>query len=557
MGKKSTSILTVFALSGALILAGCGNSREPGTDFDDAVIESTAQEKQQDLDELFDKGVETLETIPVPEGETLGYIQVVDAAASSFDQTPDWAPAPDPMAAADGDMLTRWSSDYTEGPQWIYFDLGTESVVSDIIIRWERAYATDYKVMGSMDAETWQELVRVKDGKGGTAELSFASVKARYIKVLGLERVNEDWGISIWETEIFGPVSKNPHVLMTREEYLVGGDEQGKREEADALLASLASDPVPLSEMPFQKGVVYTSWMGEEFLMPASDIMLAYLKQIGFDTVGIMVPAYQETVYATEIYTNDTPDGDTPTDEALERVMEVCRKLGLRVMLKPHIDPRTHEPRINIMPSEEWFDNFEEFTLRYARMAEKNNAEMFCIGTELEATTFSAWDHRWNQLIDKVREEYSGIITYAANWTEFEDVSFWDRMDFIGIDAYFPLANMDDPSLEDLINSWTVIADRIEAWREEKGLTDKAVVLTEIGYPSARGAARQPWVALTDIEDQQAQADAFEAMFTVLTERDWFEGYHIWQYFPQDRWSPLGFTVKGKKAEEVIKTWLE
>jgi len=46
-------------------------------------------------------------------------------------------------------------------------------------------------------------------------------------------------------------------------------------------------------------------------------------------------------------------------------------------------------------------------------------------------------------------------------------------------------------------------------------------------------------------------------MFTVLSKRPWFKGYYIWQYFPQERWSPLGFTVKGKKAEEVIKNWLK
>ncbi|NQT32481.1 MAG: hypothetical protein HQ594_02270, partial [Candidatus Omnitrophica bacterium] len=58
---------------------------------------------------------------------------------------------------------------------------------------------------------------------------------------------------------------------------------------------------------------------------------------------------------------------------------------------------------------------------------------------------------------------------------------------------------------------------------------------------------------ISRIEDQKAQADCLEATFTVLKKRSWFEGYYIWQYFPQDRWSPLGFTVKGKAAEEVIK----
>lgn len=552
--KKAAGIFAVIFLAGALIMTGCAREEEAAVAPEDTrtrVEESAPAAKAPSFRQAV------LETVQVPEEDNLVYLNVASAAASSFDQTPDWAPEPDAMAASDGDMLTRWSSDYSDEPQWIYFDLGDEVVVSDIIVRWERAYATEYKILASNDADSWQELAHIAGARGGAIESSFEPVRCRYIKILGLKRVNEDWGVSIWEAEIYGPSSVNPEAMLTKEEYLSGDEDQAKRKEADALLEELAQEPVPLTEQPFQKAFVYTSWMGEEFLLPASDLMLAYLRKAGFDTIGIMVPAYQDTIDSTEIFTNDTPDGDTPTDEALRHVIASSHKIGLRVMLKPHIDPRTDEPRINIMPSEEWFDSFEEFTLRYARLAQETGAEIFCIGTELEATTFGPWIARWNQVIDRVEEVYDGMITYAANWTEYEEVPFWDRLDFIGIDAYFPIAQTDDPSVEDLTEAWIGIADEIEDWLEEKGLTDKKVVLTEIGYPSARGSGRQPWVAISSIEDQQEQADCFEAMFRGLEGRDWFGGYHIWQYFPQDRWSPLGFTVKGKKAEEVINNWLK
>jgi hypothetical protein len=552
--KKAPGIFAVIFLAGTLIMTGCGRKEEAAVapeDTQTAVQADTSAPKDSALQETV------LEIVEVPEEENLVYLDVSDADASSFDQTPDWAPEPDPMAAVDSDMLTRWSSDYSDAPQWIYFDLGDESIVSNVIIRWERAHATEYKILASNDAVSWQEVAHITGAGGGAIESSFEPVKCRYIKVLGLKRVNEDWGISIWEVEIYGPESVNPGAMVTKEEYLSGDDDEARRKEADALLEELAEEPAPLTEQPFQKAFVYTSWMGEEFLLPASDLMLAYLKKSGFDTAAIMVPAYQDSIDSPEIFTNDTPDGDTPTDEALRHVIESCHKIGLRVMLKPHIDPRTDEPRINIMPSEEWFDNFEEFTVRYARLAQETGAEIFCIGTELEATTFGPWTARWNQVIDRVEEVYDGMITYAANWTEYEEVPFWDRLDFIGIDAYFPIAETDDPSVEELTEAWSQIADEIEQWREEKGLTDKKVVLTEIGYPSARGSGRQPWVAISRIEDQQEQADCFEAMFRGLEGRDWFGGYHVWQYFPQDRWSPLGFTVKGKKAQEVINNWLK
>jgi len=502
-------------------------------------------------------GKPTLEKVEIASGEPLVCLTVTNAEASSFDQTPDWAPKPNPMAPVDGDMLTRWSSDYTDGEQWIYFDLGKESVVNNIIVRWEKAHATDYKILASKDAVAWQEVYHNPAAKGGSIEANFIPVKCRYVKILSLEKVNKKWGISMWEVEIYGPQTHNPHCVVTKKVYLGRKKEAAKKDEAEELVRNQAAPVIPISEKEFQKGVVYTSWMADELSFPASDFSLAYIQRKGFDAVAIMVPAYQEDLDSEVVFTNDKPDGDTPTDEALKHAVKVCHELGLRVMIKPHVDPRTDEPRINIMPSEKWFDSYEEFTLRYARFAQETGAELFSVGTELEATTFQAWAHRWNSIIDKVREVYKGKLTYSANWTEYKEVPFWDKMDFIGIDAYFPLANNNDPTPEELAGAWKKIADEMEDWLGEKGLAGKGVIFTEIGYPSSSGAACQPWSSITSEEDQQEQADCLQAMFAVMTARSWFKGYYIWQYFPQDRWSPLGFTVKGKRSEEVIKKWLK
>lgn len=492
------------------------------------------------------------------QGEPLVYLNVVSAKVSSFDKTPDWAPEPNPMAPVDGDIFTRWSSDYTPGEQWIYFDLGEKgAVVSNVVIRWERAYATNYKVSASNDAEAWQDLYHNKNANGETTEANIMPVKCRYIKITGLERINDDWGISIWETEIYGPQSHNPQANVTKDAYLKRGANEGKKTESEELLEKFAEPAVTMKEKPFQKGVVYTSWMANELSSPASDITLANIKEMGYDTVAIMVPAYQEDLQSETIFTNDKPDGDTPTMEALKHSVEICHGLGFRVMIKPHVDPRTDEARISIIASEKWFDSYEEFILKYARFAEETKAEIFSVGTELEATTFSAWAARWNQVIDKVRAVYKGILTYSANWTEYKEVPFWDNIDIVGIDAYFPLTNSDNPAYEELVAAWEEKAGEIENWLKEKELTDKGVIFSEIGYPSANGANRQPWSAISNVEDQEEQADCLNAVFEVMTKRPWFKGYYIWQYFPQERWSPLGFTVKGKKAEDVIKKWLK
>ena len=538
----------VIVLSMVVIAAGCSKKEEPF---------SPTKTREARVEKSKAPVTVTLETVEADTDDPLVYLKATAAAASSFDQTPDWAPEPNPMAPADGDMITRWSSNYIEGPQWIYFDLGKERVVSNVIIRWEKAHAVEYKIQASDNAAVWGDVYHEENGQAGDMEASFSPVKCRYIKILGIKKVNKDWGISIWEVEIYGPQSHNSDVTVLKAAYL-STDEDSKKEEAAALIDKLAAPIVPISQKPFQKGLVYTSWETDELAFPASDFTLAHLKEIGMDSIAIMVPTYQDAIDSVVVFSNDKPGGDTPTDEALKHAVETSHKLGMRVMIKPHVDPRTDEPRINIMPSEKWFDSFEAMTLRYAKFAKENNAELFSIGTELEATTFEAWTHRWNQLIENIKKEYDGVLTYSANWTEYKEVPFWDKMDYIGIDAYFPLTNSEVPTLQELIDAWEGRADEIEAWLKEKGLTEKGVVLTEIGYPSAKGANSQPWLSgVTAVENQQIQADCLEATFTVLTKRPWFKGYYIWQYFPQERWSPVGHTVKDKKAEEVIKKWLK
>ncbi len=521
---KKIVIAAVFGAAVCAVFAGCGN-KSP-------------------------------EIVEVSQGAELVYLPISAGKASSFDKTPDWAPAPDPMAPADGDMLTRWSSDYEDAEQWIYFDLGQECVVSDVIIRWEKAYAKEYKILVSNDAQAWNEVSYIKASEGGDVESVFKAVKCRYVKIFGLKKANEDWGISIWEVEIYGPASYNTHAAVTKEKYLSGSDEQAAKEEADKMVGELAALAVSVEEKPFQKGAVYTSWVSDELFLPASDLMLVHIRKTGLDSVAIMVPAYQETLESGEIFVNDGPGGDTPSIESLRHAVEVCHKLGLRVMIKPHVDPRTDEARMNIIPSPQWFDSYKKFILKYAVFAQEVGAELFSVGTELEATTFETWAPRWDDVINSVRGVYTGKVVYSANWTEYKGVTFWDKMDFIGIDAYFPLTGSNEPLAGDLVKAWEKNADEIEAWLNEKGLAGKGVIFTEIGYPSADGANKQPWAAVTDKEDQAEQADCFDAMFSVLLKRNWFKGYYLWQYFPQERWSPLGFTVKGKKAQSVIEKWV-
>lgn len=104
--------------------------------------------------------------------------------------------------AVDGNDQTRWASKQQDG-QWISVDLGRPVKLYKTRIHWEAAYATDYDIFLSDDGTTWRKSQNVSS-TGGWKETLLGDEVARYVKVVGNKRVNDSWGISIYELQVFG-----------------------------------------------------------------------------------------------------------------------------------------------------------------------------------------------------------------------------------------------------------------------------------------------------------------------------------------------------------------
>ena len=258
------------------------------------------------------------------------------------------------------------------------------------------------------------------------------------------------------------------------------------------------------------------------------------------------------------------------TDAGLETTTRLARAAGIRTLLKPHIwltraekgKWRTHIEMKNEAGWRAWFSSYRTFILHYARFAERHGIEVLCIGTELHATVVERPDD-WRRLIGEIREVYGGKLTYAANWyREFEEVPFWDLLDYIGVQGYFPLSDGAHPRIAALREGWQPHREAIERIQRQY---DKPVLFTEIGYKSRPYPARRPWEwpkrgsAGADAEDLQAQAVCYRAFFETFWELDWVAGAYFWKWFPAER-SPAGsdnagFTPQGKPAERVLGHW--
>jgi beta-glucanase (GH16 family) len=124
-------------------------------------------------------------------------IPAVAAVASSRDTQ-----ANDAVNAIDGNLTTRWSSQYSE-PQWIYVDLGSARDVSTVVLRWEAAYGRNYDIQVSTNATFWTTIRSVTNSDGGVDEITGLSANARYVRMYGTIRAS-GWGFSLWEFEVYG-----------------------------------------------------------------------------------------------------------------------------------------------------------------------------------------------------------------------------------------------------------------------------------------------------------------------------------------------------------------
>ncbi|MFE9425965.1 family 20 glycosylhydrolase [Kitasatospora sp. NPDC006697] len=116
--------------------------------------------------------------------------------------------------ATDGDLTTRWSSQYTD-PSWLQVDLGSVQTVNRVELAWEAAYGKNYQIQLSNDGTTWTTVYTRTNGTGGTETLTGFTGTGRYIRLNGTARGTQ-YGYSLYEFEVFDDTgTSGAHTLST------------------------------------------------------------------------------------------------------------------------------------------------------------------------------------------------------------------------------------------------------------------------------------------------------------------------------------------------------
>ena len=247
----------------------------------------------------------------------------------------------------------------------------------------------------------------------------------------------------------------------------------------------------------------------------------------------------------------------------IEKSIQYAKANNLKVMIKPQVwlhgmwvgdvDHKSDEAW------KRWEDTYRDYIMQFVDLAIKYDIEMICIGTEYR-NAVKKREAFWRELIKDIRGVYDGMLTYSANWDDYESLPFWDALDFIGISAYFPLSDMDTPPTLLLTYRWRKHVKKLEKYSQKIG---KKILFTEYGYLSVDGAAGKTWQLEKKMDDlavnQQAQANGFDALLNSFWDTDFWAGGFLWKWFPENygRQNKLAkeYTPKDKIAAGVLAKW--
>lgn len=286
------------------------------------------------------------------------------------------------------------------------------------------------------------------------------------------------------------------------------------------------------------------------------------LRQLNANYAALMPFGFVRAVNDPNLVFNSERQWFGEREEGVRQYIGELRKQGIEVMLKPQLwiyngrytghmemDTEAHWKQLE--------EGYRDFILTYAKLAAQEQVPLFCIGTELERFIAQRPEF-WAALIAEVKTVYSGQLTYAANWDEYKRVPFWEDLDFIGVDAYFPVSDSGSPSIAEARAGWQPWKQELQSVSEKYG---RPILFTEYGYRSAHLAGKEPWDSTRDQRavDLEAQSRLLTALYEEFWDEPWMAGGFLWKWFiAHDAAGGDGnsfFTPQNKPAEEVVRAF--
>jgi Glycoside Hydrolase Family 113 len=306
-------------------------------------------------------------------------------------------------------------------------------------------------------------------------------------------------------------------------------------------------------EGEFIRGFTLADWTAAGYGRPIAEDQIVAVAELGSTAMGIVITAYQTDARSPRIRAFDPR---TPTPAAVAEAIDRAREVGLELAIKLHVDLDSGEWRGTITPPDrtEWFAAYQSFVLAWTDFAAAKKVELLMVGTELASLVEE--DAYWRDLIREVRSRFDGRLVYAASWGGAFALSFWDALDFVGIDFWQPVATSLSPSRQQIVAAWEPWVDQLRRLSAQNG---RPILFTELGYRSVDGAGMLPYrFGTVEPVDLAEQADLYWAALQILSQNNFLRGVFWWNWLADGRGGPtdIDYTPKDKPAmEELRRSW--
>ena len=371
-----------------------------------------------------------------------------------------------------------------------------------------------------------------------------------------------DASIALWTPAAAAVVERLPGATVG--ERLATVPSEGRVQEILAQLQTLrvqSKMAVAPPALPFLKGVSFAMAIGLEggYHAPTIGTQLDRLAGLGANAVSLMPFASQSGLDRPELrYMNRSPGSET--DIGLIHATRLSRAQGFHVLYKPHLwisgGSWVGDVRMgNEKDWAAWWRGYRRYVLHHALLANWAGADLFSVGVELSKTVER--DAEWRDLIAATRLFFPGAVTYSGNWYgDLENVKFWDRLDFMGIDTYFPLSASPQATRADLEKGAKEIVARLAAASRRAG---KPMILTEVGFAAHKAAWVEPHTEGGEYSEDD-QALAYDVFFQALGRPSWLAGTFVWKAFSapgSDSGHEADFRFLGRKAEGEVREYYD
>jgi hypothetical protein len=257
----------------------------------------------------------------------------------------------------------------------------------------------------------------------------------------------------------------------------------------------------------------------------------------------------------------------------------------------------------------QWFDSYTSYAVHYAQISAQYHLPYFIFGNDLvnittdtkatgkgtrgasgspgdKFTCAGRRDCGWRHVINAIKSAtyidyqghqqtgggYQGKLIYGASWggsgkapVEFEHITWWDAVDFLGVNAYFPIMKIAaDVPVATLVDAWHGKKDDLDLAGQGDivgrlgGMYDKfhrPILFTSAGYESTPGANNAPGAATPTTRDDLEQQNDMEALLEAFPQRTapWFAGV-LWA-FDEPKWprsSVSGWATSTEWAGDTV-----